>query len=100
VAGRAVLRTTNSESPYDVELRPLVGVDGVLDRQLVQVELLPSRIEIGDGRIQESNPRERVVALDRVVGVLDRQVARETAPVLVDRAIHDHTPIIAPERLL
>ena len=55
----------------DVQLRSLVRLDGVLDRQLVQVEFPPRRVELGDGRIQEPDPRERAVVSDRVVRILD-----------------------------
>ena len=78
----------------DLELRPLVGIDGVLDGQLVEIELALCRLELGHGRVQEADPGERPVFTDRLVGVLDGQIARKAVPVLVDSAIDDHAPIV------
>ena len=45
-----------------LELRPLVGVDGVLDRQRVQLEALAHRLDDLGARVVEADPDEAVVA--------------------------------------
>ena len=47
----------------DLELRPLVGVDRVLDRELVEVELAAHAVELLLGRLVQPEPHERAVAL-------------------------------------
>ena len=73
-----------------VELRALVRLDRVLDRQLVQVELAPHRVELVLGRLVEADPDERVLLAARLMRVQDRKLARPAKPVLVDRAVDDH----------
>ena len=73
-----------------LDLRPLVRVDRVLDRQLVQVELAPDGVELLLGRLVDAEPHERAVALGGLAGLGQRQVALAPAPVLVDRAVDDH----------
>ena len=49
--------TANSESPYSSIFGPLVAVARVLDRELVQVELLLHLRELGVGRVLAAPPR-------------------------------------------
>ena len=46
----------------ELELRPLMGVDRVLDGELVQLELAPDGVELLFGRLDHPEPRERPVA--------------------------------------
>ena len=46
----------------DLELRPLVGVDGVLDRQRVQLEALAHRLDDLGAGVVEADPDEAVLA--------------------------------------
>jgi len=79
----------------ELELRALMGVDRVLDRELVEAELALCRLELGDRRVQEADPGEGPVRANRLVGVFDGQLAGDTASILVDGAVDDHAPIMA-----
>lgn len=67
-----------------------MGVDGVLDRQLVEVELAAHGVELVLARLVESEPGEGSGLLAGLAGDVQRQLARLAAPVHVDRAIEDH----------
>ena len=75
----------------DLELRPLVGVDRVLDRERVQVELAlrASRTPPRSARTGRSR-RTAPGSWRAVVGVLELHLAVAPASVLVDRAVDDH----------
>ena len=45
-----------------LQLRALVGLDSVLDRQAVQVELLGDRVDLLRGRVHQPDPAEAVAA--------------------------------------
>ncbi len=74
----------------DLELGPLVRVDGVLDRQLVQVELARDGVELLLGGLEDADPHERAVALGGLAGLGEREIARAAAAVLVHGAVDDH----------
>ena len=63
----------------DLELRTLMRLDRVLDRELVEVELAPHRLELALARLVEADPDERAGA-ERLVCVLEREVAGAPAP--------------------
>ena len=73
-----------------LELRALVGVDGVLDRQRVQLEALAHRLDDLGAGVVEADPDEAVAAR---VGLGERGVELDQAalPVtlVVDAAVHD-----------
>ena len=75
----------------ELELGPLVGVDGVLDRQGVQLEFLGDGVELLGRGLVEAHPHERVVVLpaglERVVEV---EHARPTLTLRVRSAVDDH----------
>ena len=73
-----------------LELGALVGVDRVLDRERVQRELLPDRVELLLGRFVEADPGEDVRFAAGVHGVWRRRRALTPPAVLVDRAVDDH----------
>ena len=79
----------------DLELRPLMRVDRVLDRQLVQLELAAHGVELLDRRLEEPDPDEGVGVAGRVVGVLESELALTAASVLVHGAVDDHPLIIS-----
>jgi hypothetical protein len=78
----------------ELELRPLVRLDRVLDGQLVQVELAPDRVELARARLVEPDPDE-CVGPERLVGVLQGKLAGPAPPLLVHGAVDDHGPSIA-----
>ena len=76
-----------------VQLRALVGVDGVLDRERVQAERLRHVAELGLGRLVEPHPHEvaRVLrARPEPVVVVDLAVDGDPLPAVVERAVDDH----------
>jgi len=75
--------------PVLLDLRPLVAVARVLHRQLVQVELLLHRRELGIGRVAQGNPDE-AVGTREVAADLARVDFRELAAVLVSDAGDKH----------
>jgi hypothetical protein len=74
----------------DLELRPLVRVDRILDGELVQVELPTDGVELLLRRLVEPDPDERVVGSTRLACVWDGELARAPATGLVDGAVDDH----------
>ncbi|HEY3766513.1 MAG TPA: hypothetical protein VGL44_15235, partial [Gaiellales bacterium] len=58
VAGR--LQDDEQRLVVDLELRPLVGRDRVLDGEVVQRELLPDGLELLAGRLVQPDPDEGV----------------------------------------
>ena len=73
-----------------LELRPLVRVDRVLDRERMQVELLANGVELLLGRLEQPDPHEGAIAPAGKGGLLDRGLARMAPAVLVDGAVDDH----------
>ena len=77
----------------DLELRPLVGADGVLDRELVEVELAPDGLELLLGRLDEADPDEpRRRPLRREPPRPRRAVVRRFPS--LDGAVDDHAHIL------
>ncbi len=74
-----------------LELRALVGVARVLERQLVQAEDLPDALELLAGRLVQAEPDELVAALAERGGVLEVERALVLAgAVAVVSAVDDH----------
>ena len=74
-----------------LQLRPLVGVIGVLERELVQVEALADVGQLLLAGLEEADPDEVPVADDAVLRHVERQLALVLAlAVAVMRAIDDH----------
>jgi hypothetical protein len=73
-----------------VELGTLVRLDGVLDGQLVEAELLPDRSELLLRRLVKADPDEVPRLARRFERVGDGQPAFAPDPVLVNRAVDDH----------
>jgi hypothetical protein len=71
-----------------------VGVDGVLDGQLVKVELAPDRLELGLVRLVQADPDKGVVGVAGLVRLVESDFARPPLTVLVDRAVDDHGGIV------
>jgi hypothetical protein len=59
VAGR--LQHREHGVVVDLELGALVGLDGVLDGELVEVELAPDRVELGLVGLVQADPDEGVL---------------------------------------
>ncbi len=79
----------------ELDLGPLVGLDRVLDRQLVEVELAGDRLELLRRRFDDAEPDEApVVALGGGARLVEGEVVA-AATVLVDGAVDDHTGSIA-----
>ena len=76
-----------------LELRPLVGVDGVLDRQRMELEALAHRLDDLGAGVMETDPDEAVVAC---VGLAERglevDLAALTVALVVDGAVDDGRP--------
>jgi len=71
-----------------LQLRALMGQMGVLDRQVVERELLLDLPEELFIRLVQADPDEAFLMLEGVLDVLDVDVDRP-APLGVHRAIHD-----------
>jgi hypothetical protein len=80
----------------DLELRPLMRLDRILDRQLVELELPPHRVELLLRRLVEPDPHECVLGVARGGQLVERQLAGPASPVLIQRAVDNHGPIVAP----
>ncbi len=94
VAGR--LEDHEQGVVVDLELGPLVGVDGVLDGQLVEAELAPDRVELGLVGLVQTDPDKGVLGAAGLIGLVQGQLARLALAVLVDRAVDDHGACIVP----
>ena len=74
-----------------LELRPLMGAVGVLERQLMEPEALSDVLELLDRRLVHSEPDEVPVADDALLGHVERQLALVLAnPVALMRAVDYH----------
>jgi len=69
-----------------------VGVNGILDRKLVEVELARNRVELLRVGLDNAQPDERVVAFAGVARPVERESPRLALPSLVDGAVDDHGP--------
>jgi hypothetical protein len=81
----------------DVELRPLVGFECVLDREWVQVELACHSLELTRAGLVQCNPDELIRML---AGMVDhifelRRLDLFALAVPVDGTVHDHETIVA-----
>ena len=72
-----------------LDLRPLVAVAGVLDRELVQAELLLHLRQLLGRGVLERDPDEAAGLADVLADVVDRHVA-ELRAVLVGHAVDEH----------
>jgi hypothetical protein len=74
----------------DVDLRPLVRVDGVLHGQRVQVEVAPDRLDDAGRRVVQPDPHEAVAAGGRTRHRrLEIDAAALALAGVVQRAVHD-----------
>ena len=64
----------------DLELGPLVGVDGVLDGQLVEVELAADRVELGLVGLVQADPDEGVLGVPSLVRLVQGDRTRPPLP--------------------
>ena len=71
-----------------------MGLDGVLDGELVEVELVPHRVELGLVGLVQPDPDEGVLGEAGLVRLVEGQLARPALAVLVDRAVDDHACIV------
>ena len=78
----------------DLELRPLVGADGVLDGELVELELAPDGVELGRGRLDQADPGEASAVVRLGAQTFDRPGPRDPASLAVDGAVDDHARIL------
>jgi hypothetical protein len=75
----------------ELELGALMGVDRVLDRERVQLQLVGDLVELRRGRLVQADPHEAVALPARgVQGVAQVAVDVVAAALTVDGAIHDH----------
>ena len=84
----------------DLELGTLVGVQRVLDGELVELELAPDGVELFVGRLVETEPDEGVLALAGCGHVGEGELTGLALPSLVQRAIDDHRGVVAPATTL
>ena len=92
VAGR--LEDEEERIAVDLELRPLMSVNRILDRELVEGELSPHCIELILVRLVQPDPDEGVATLRRLERLLEREIAVVPKSILVDGAVDDHVAII------
>ena len=81
-----------------VELRALVGVQGVLDGERMQVPELGDLVELGLRRLGQADPREAAVGGGIRGGVGQRRRAGPADPAVVDPDVDDHRSIMAHGR--
>ena len=96
VAGR--LEHDEQAVAVALELRPLVGVDGVLDGEGVEVEGPGDVVELVRRRLVQTDPDEAAAAPADAQGVLQGDGTRPPLAVLVDGAVDDHTPCVPQRR--
>jgi hypothetical protein len=83
--------------PVGLQLRALMSPDGVLDRQLVQPELLGDRLEFSLTRLEDANPNEGAFSLLRgSPRPVQREIALSPLAVHISRTVDDHRCSIAP----
>ena len=94
VAGRP--QDDEERVPVALELRALMRLDGVLDRELVQVELARHRRELLLARLVEAQPGDCVAGLAGGVQLGEVVGLRRTTAVAVDGAVDDHARTVSP----
>jgi hypothetical protein len=82
--------------PVALQLRALMGVDRVLDRELVEIELTRHSRELILSRLVKAEPHDpaAVAARSREIGEPDRLA--DPPAIAVDRGIHDHVEQATP----
>ena len=75
-----------------LDLGALVAVDGVLDGQRVQVQLLVDEVELLVGGVLEADPQEAVLGEAQHVELVTEVAAALTPTLAVDGLVHDHRP--------
>ena len=75
-----------------LDLGPLVRLDGVFDRQLVQSELAGDSGELLLGRLVEADPGQPVRVAHSLVGLSNRVRLDRPAPIHIDGIIYYHHP--------
>ena len=73
-----------------LHLGPLLGLDRVLDRELVQVELVRDCLELLSRRFGDAEPDEGVLGAGGVTGLVEGELPGAAPAVLVDGAVDDH----------
>lgn len=73
-----------------LQLRPLVGVNGVLDRQRVRAELQGDVLELGRGGLVQPHPDEALLLVSGRHRRVQGQVSLPPFALHVDGAVHDH----------
>ncbi len=74
----------------ELDLGSLLGLDRVLDRELVQVELAGDAFEFLRRGFDHAEPDEGVVGTGGIVGLLEAELTGPPLAVLIDGAIDDH----------
>jgi hypothetical protein len=74
----------------DIELGSLMGMDGVLHRQLMQTKLLPHRFEFLLGGFVEPDPTERLAALALLERFLQSEGLGPALAIGVEGGVDDH----------
>ena len=93
VAGRS--QDDEERVPVALELRALMRLDCVLDRELVQVELARHRGELLLARLVEAQPGDRAAGLAGGVQLGEVVGLRRTTAVAVDGAVDDHARTVS-----
>ena len=75
-----------------------MGLEGVFDRQRMELEGGADLGELGLGRLEQADPDERLAVVDAQVTLADLQLARSAHAVFVEGAVDDHHAILAPVR--
>ena len=91
-------RTEHDEQgvPVALELRPLMRLDGVLNRELVQAKLVRDRIELVLARLVESEPRDRVASPAGIVQLGEVVGLRRTTAIAVNGTVDNHADTVTP----
>ena len=74
----------------ELQLRALMRLDRILDRELVEVELAAHRVELLCGGLVETDPGKDAVFSELLVRVLERDLLGAAAALFVDGGIDAH----------
>ena len=84
-----ICSTTKSDSPVLFDLRPLMPVAGIFNRQFVQAKLFLHGFELGGLRVRKSDPNKAVGLVDEEMNLVNRDIG-ELAAVLISDTIDEH----------
>ena len=80
----------------ELHLGALVGLDRILDRKLVEIELAGDLLELLRRGLEHTEPDKCPIATSSCAGIIESEVAVEAATILIGGTVDDHRSSIAP----